>query len=337
MSARDILVLAEVRHNTVRRDTVQRDTLADITLELLAAARGLAAATGGQVVALVLSADGAAFAPSLTAADRIVLVNDPQLAAFSPEPYLAALCDVTGAEQPRAVLIGGTSIGWDVAPMLAARLQAPLVTGCKAIQAEGDSLVVTAAFCGGKLLAEVQVDASPAVLMILPGSFRPTGIAGQGHTELRVPAQPLSAGAVRFQDWILPDATDVDITQQDVLVAVGRGIQQQDNIELANELAQALGGAVCASRPVVDQGWLPPTRQVGKSGMTVKPKLYLALGISGAPEHQEGMKGSDLIIAVNTDAKAPIFDIAQYGAEADVLELLPALVEAVKSAKSCTG
>jgi electron transfer flavoprotein alpha subunit len=125
----------------------------------------------------------------------------------------------------------------------------------------------------------------------------------------------------------------VDITQQAVLVGVGRGIQQQDNVGLAEELAQALGGAVCASRPVVDQGWLPTTRQVGKSGMTVKPKAYLALGISGAPEHQEGMKGSDLIIAVNTDAKAPIFDVAHYGVEVDVLDLLPALVEAVQARK----
>jgi electron transfer flavoprotein alpha subunit len=141
------------------------------------------------------------------------------------------------------------------------------------------------------------------------------------------------SGAVRFQDWVLPEAGDVDITQQNVLVAVGRGIQQEDNIELAEELAQALDGAVCASRPVVDQGWLPATRQVGKSGMTVKPKLYLALGISGAPEHLEGMQGADLIIAVNTDPKAPIFDAAHYGTQIDALDLLPALVEAVNAKK----
>ncbi|MCC6126185.1 MAG: electron transfer flavoprotein subunit alpha/FixB family protein [Pirellulales bacterium] len=323
MSAQDILVLAEI----------QRDALADSTLELLAAARGLAKAGGGQVLALVFSPDGARHAPSLSAADRIIAVDDPQLTAYSPEPFLAALQEIIASEKPRAVLIGGTSIGWDLGPLLAARLGAPLVTGCKAIEADGDALRVTASFCGGKMLAEVRAKASPAILVALPGSFRPDGEAGKAVVEQRKPAAPLSAGAIAFDDWILPQAGDVDITQQDMLVAVGRGIQQKDNLELAEELAQTLGGAVCASRPVVDQGWLPPTRQVGKSGMTVKPKLYLALGISGAPEHQEGMKAADLIIAVNTDPKAPIFDIAHYGAEVDALDLLPALTAALQAKK----
>jgi electron transfer flavoprotein alpha subunit len=323
MSAQDVLVLADI----------QRGALADMTLELLAAARGLAAETGGQVLALVLSPDGASYAPSLGAADRIVLIDDPRLAGYSPEPFLAALHEVVAAEGPRAVLIGATSIGWDLGPLLAARLAAPLVTGCKAVQADGDALRVTTSFCAGKMMAEVQVKASPAVLVVLPGSFRPDGQAGKAVVQQRKPAAPLAAGAVAFDDWILPEAGDVDITQQDVLVAVGRGIQQKDNLELAEELAQALGGAVCASRPVVDQGWLPPTRQVGKSGMTVKPKLYLALGISGAPEHQEGMKDAEVIIAVNTDPKAPIFDVAHFGAEVDVLDFLPALTGAIQARK----
>lgn len=323
MSSRDVLVLAE----TVR------DALAGVTLELLSAARGMTAAAGGEVVALVLSQDGAGYTSSLGAADRIVLVDDPQLAAYSPGAFLAVLKEVISAEQPRAVLIGGTSIGWDVAPMLSARLAAPLVLGCKQIAAEGDALAVTSSFCGGKMTAEVRVDASPAILMVLPGSFRPASEAGKAQVERRAVSAPLVSGAVRFEEWILPEAGDVDITQQDILVAIGRGIQQKDNVELAEELAQALGGAVCASRPVVDQGWLPATRQVGKSGMTVKPKLYLALGVSGAPEHLEGMNGSELIIAVNTDPKAPIFDTAHYGAEVDALELLPCLMEALSAKK----
>lgn len=323
MSAHDVLVLAEV----------QRDTLADVTLELLAGARALASATGGQVLALVLGADGARFAPSLGAADRILVVDDPCLAAYAPEPFAEALRQVVADETPRAVLIGATSIGWDLGPLLAAALGAPLVTGCKAVEADGAGLRVTASFCGGKMMAEVRVDAAPAILVVLPGSFRPETAPGSAAVEARKPAAPLPSGAIVFDEWVLPAAGDVDITQQDVLVAVGRGIQQQDNLELAEELAATLGGAVCASRPVVDQGWLPPTRQVGKSGMTVKPKLYLALGISGAPEHQEGMKGADTIIAVNTDPKAPIFEIAHYGAEIDLLELIPALSEALAAKK----
>jgi len=323
MSAQDVLVLAEI----------QRDALADVSLELVAAGRALASATGGELVVLVLSQDGERFAAALVGADRIVLIDDPQLAAYAPEPFLAALQEVIAAEQPRAVLIASTSIGWDLAPMLSARLNAPLVTGCKAMAADGDGLQVTSSFCAGKMTAEVHVGGSPAVLMVLPGSFRPVDSVGKAQLQRRPLSAHLEPGAVRFEELILPEATDVDITQQDILVAVGRGIQQKDNVELAEELAGLLGGAVCASRPVVDQGWLPATRQVGKSGMTVKPKLYLALGISGAPEHQEGMKGSDLIVAVNTDPKAPIFDVAHYGAEVDALELLPALVEAVKAKK----
>ncbi len=324
MSASDVLVVAEIHRRAV----------AGITCELLTAARGLTAATGGQVICVVLSDDGARYVPSLSAADRIIQVDDPQLADFAPEPFVTALAQVVAAQQPRAVLVPGSSIGWDLAPLLAGRLQAPLVTACKSVEVAGSALAVKASFYAGKMTADLSIDASPAVLMIMPGSFRAATEAGAGQVESHAPAAPLAPGAVRFQDWVLPEAGDVDITQQDILVAVGRGIQQQDNVALAEELAQALGGAVCASRPVVDQGWLPATRQVGKSGMTVRPKLYLALGVSGAPEHLEGMDGAELVIAVNTDPTAPIFGAAHYGAEADALDLLPALVEAISAQRA---
>jgi electron transfer flavoprotein alpha subunit len=138
---------------------------------------------------------------------------------------------------------------------------------------------------------------------------------------------------VTVKQYIEPDTNDVDITKEKMLVSVGRGIQNKDNIELANELAAALGCAVSASRPVVDQGWMPTTRLVGKSGKQVKPKIYLALGISGAPEHVEGMGGSEAIIAVNTDENAPVFNIAKYGTTIDMFELLPVLTEKVKQAR----
>ena len=323
MSAQDILVVAETK----------QDAVADITLELLGGARTLAAATGGQVVALVLSDAGAKYTDALKAADRILLIDDPALAAYSPEPFLAALAGVVQEETPRAVLVGSTSIGWDLAPSLAARLGAPLAIGCRAVEVDGDAVKATCGICGGKMLADVRLAGAPAVLMVLAGAFAPAAEGGAAQVEARAPAAPLASDAIAFEQLILPEAGDVDITSQEVLVAVGRGIQQEDNMEVAQQLADLLGGAVCASRPIVDQGWLPATRQVGKSGMTVKPKLYLALGISGAPEHQEGMAGSDLIIAVNTDPKAPIFDIAQFGVEMDLMDLVEPLIEAIEAKK----
>ncbi len=149
-----------------------------------------------------------------------------------------------------------------------------------------------------------------------------------------MPAPGIEALRVSLRQYIEPEAGDVDISKEPILIAVGRGIQREDNLELAEELAEALGGEVCASRPVVDQGWLPSTRLVGKSGKKVKPRVYLALGISGAPEHAEAITDSDMIIAINTDPLAPIFDVAQYGIEADMFDLLPVLTEKIQEIKS---
>ncbi len=320
MSATDILVLAESH----------ADGVTDMTLELLAAARQLAGSTGGKVVAVLLSEDGASRAAALAAADRILAVDDPLLAAYSPQPYLAVLEAVIGSESPRAVLFGSTTIGLDVAPALGARLGVPVLNGCQVLEAAGDVIRATCSLCAGKLLADVQVRERSVFAVVLPGAFRATQQQGEGKLESVPSPMPLEAGPIRFEEMVLPEAGDVDITQEDILVSVGRGIQQEDNLEVAEELAQALGGQLCASRPIIDQGWLPTTRQVGKSGMVVHPKLYLALGVSGAPEHVEGMKDSELIIAVNTDAAAPIFDVAQFGVQMDLLDVVPPLVEALK-------
>ncbi|MCS7306507.1 MAG: electron transfer flavoprotein subunit alpha/FixB family protein [Thermoguttaceae bacterium] len=327
MSASDILVLAET----------PRGNLSGMVAELLGAARSLATATGGQVIAVLLSNDGTPFVSGLQGADRIVLVNHPSLAEYSPLPFLAALQAVIQAQTPRAVLIGSTSIGWDIAPLLAARLNAPLALGCQQISIQDGQLAATCSLCGGKMLAEVRIQQAPAILMVLPGNFAPANTPGKAHLETFSPPVELSGGdsaGVVFRQWILPPPGDIDITTQTILVGVGRGIQQKENLEPIQQLAEILGGAVCASRPIVDQGWLPTTRQVGKSGMTVKPKLYLALGISGAPEHVEGMSGSDLIIAVNTDPKAPIFDIADYGVQMDLMDLVEPLTQAIQAKKA---
>jgi electron transfer flavoprotein alpha subunit len=151
--------------------------------------------------------------------------------------------------------------------------------------------------------------------------------------EVRASPTSLEALPVRFLKLIEPKMEDIDVRKIPVLVAAGRGIQAKDNLAAVEALAKELGGAVCATRPIVDQGWLPRTRQIGRSGMTVKPRLYLALGVSGAPEHTEGMKASELIIAVNKDPEAPIFEIAHYGATVDALELVPILTERIREAK----
>jgi electron transfer flavoprotein alpha subunit len=311
----------------------QGDAVADITFELLAVARRLADATAGRVIAVLMSGQGAVQVAALAGADRVVVVEDPLLAEFAPRPYLAVLEHIVRAEEPRAVLIGSTSVGLDLAPLLAAQLGAPVVGNCRSVTVDGTAIQVEASLCGGKMIAETRIEASPAVVTLLPGSYR--GL--EGTTAPATPAAkalaspvPLEVGRVQFETMIPPEAGDVDITQEDVLVAVGRGIQQEDNIEVAEELASAVGGQLCASRPIVDQGWLPITRQVGKSGMTVKPKCYFALGVSGAPEHVEGIQGVDLFIAVNSDPEAPIFDVAHYGIVGDLLDIVPAVTEALR-------
>jgi electron transfer flavoprotein alpha subunit len=173
----------------------------------------------------------------------------------------------------------------------------------------------------------------PVVIGLWPGA-RPPEAAHTGKPPAVVedvsPALP-AATCVKLKQYLEPETGDIDITQQPVLVSVGRGIQGKENVELAEELAELLGGAVAGSRPVIDQGWLSLSRQVGKSGATVKPKLYIAAGISGAPEHVEGMRGASLIVAINTDAQAPIFQFAHYGIVGDALDVIPALTEAVRA------
>jgi electron transfer flavoprotein alpha subunit len=179
---------------------------------------------------------------------------------------------------------------------------------------------------------ETEINAPTAIVAILPGSFKKEKgeTTAAAKVKIRNSPVPLDSLKTKFCSVIEPPKGDVDITQQAVLVSVGRGIQNKENIQVAEELAKLLNGVVSASRPVVDQGWLPLTRLVGRSGMLVKPKLYFALGISGAPEHVEGMKNSSTIIAVNTDPKAPIFSIADYGVVCDLFDVANALIEKLR-------
>jgi electron transfer flavoprotein alpha subunit len=254
-------------------------------------------------------------------------IEDAGLAQFNPEAYGKVIEALVKEKSPRVVMFGWTATGMDLAAWLSARLDKPCVAYARDLCIENGSLVVNSQVYGGKMIAEVAPEGDMAVVACVAGAF--SADAGHGSTVATKIASPLSLDGLKmkFMEAIRPAGGDVDITAQDKLVSIGRGIGGKENIELAEELAEKLGAVVSASRPVVDAGWLPRTRQVGKSGLKVKPKLYLMLGISGAPEHLEGMKSAELIIAVNTDKKAPIFNVAHYGATADLFEVAEAMLE----------
>lgn len=312
----DILIITEHMQGKV----------ADISYEMVGKAKELAAALGGQAVAVMLGS-GAADLAGTFAAGTTIYVDDPALANFNPEAYGRVIAALVEEKAPKVTMFGNTSLGMDLAAWLSAKTDQPCIAYVNNLTVEAGSLVATSQLYGGKMVAESVPVGDSVIVSVLAGTF--PAEAGRGSTapeQIRTPV-PLDDLKTRFVKLIRPEAGDVDITSQDKLVAVGRGIGGKENIELAQELAEALGATVAASRPVTDAGWLPKTRQVGKSGVSVKPKLYLMLGISGAPEHLEGMKDAELIIAVNTDANAPIFDVAHYGATCDLFEVAEAMLE----------
>jgi electron transfer flavoprotein alpha subunit len=308
-----------------------RGQVTDITYVMLAAAHELAKFSGGKVIGVLLGSNAQSLAGQLKA-DQVFYIDHSNLAEFTPEAYQKTLAEIIAKQSPRAVLMGNTSIGTDLASVLSARFDLPLVSSCQMVNSDGNLI---SQICGGKIMAETALAEQTTFITMLPSGYKPeAGKSDTPPTVVPLDAPDLSDLKVTLTQYVEPEAGDVDISKEPVLVAVGRGIQNQDNIELAQELADALGGVVCASRPVVDQGWLPTNLLVGKSGKSVKPKLYLALGISGAPEHAEGMSGSEMILAINMDPAAPIFDLATYGTTADLFDLVPILSEQVRQAKS---
>jgi electron transfer flavoprotein alpha subunit len=314
-----------------------RGKVADISYMMLAQARQITDQSGGQVVALLLGHNVNSLADRLNA-DRVWQADHPALEEFTWDGYLAVLAEMVKSNPPRLVLFGDTTLGAGLAGGLSARLGMPLVSYCRSLTSNAGSLEFTSQVYGGKLLAQGSIPPETTCVAMIPGVFKTEeGLNGHMVETTPFPIESVEAELigmrVTLKKYLEPEAGDVDITREPILIGVGRGIQRQDNLELAEELAESLGGVVCGTRPLIDQGWLPVSRLVGKSGKTVKPKLYLALGISGAPEHTEAMSDGELIIAVNTDPKAPIFDLAKYGAEADILDLMPALTEKIRQAK----
>ena len=300
-----------------------------LSIELLNLANSIKG--DGTSEAVVIGKDVGNFANELAKyADKVWKIEDDSLENYNPDLYIDVLLQLFEKEKPDVILVGNTAQGGEFAPYLAAKMNAPVVTDVVGVDA-ADGLKASRYLFQGKLMVDLKIKSLPCVLTIRQGVFKEGSEINGEVVDSGI--KPSKAPTRSFVQYIEPEVGEVDIAQADVIVAVGRGIEDESNIELAEELAGLLGGVVAGSRPVIDNGWLPKDRQVGISGKTVKPKLYIALGISGAFQHVMGMKDSELIIAVNKDPEAPIFGVAHYGVVADLFEVVPELVEKLKEVK----
>ncbi|MBA3323606.1 MAG: electron transfer flavoprotein subunit alpha/FixB family protein [Pyrinomonadaceae bacterium] len=321
-----ILIFAEHRDGAFNKTS----------FEALAAAQQLGASLNQPVVAVVLSTD-AALAQEIAGYDvsKVISVESPKLNEYTPDGYTDAMEQAVRALDPQYVIMPHTYLVRDYAPKLAARFGKGLISDCVRLTAEGGSEVVfSRRIFLGKIDADVVTDGeSPVFATFQSGAFR--GDQAKRGAGAVMESMPVEVGEIRMQpEPAFQEVKQaVDLTKANVIVAIGRGIKGEENIAQAQALAEALGGDLAASRPICDAGWLPIDRQIGSSGQTVAPKLYIALGISGAIQHLVGMKNSDTIVAVNKDPEAPIFDIADYGIVGDIFEVMPVLTEEVKKLK----
>jgi electron transfer flavoprotein alpha subunit len=313
-----ILVVAEQRDGTLNR----------ATLETIAAAQKLAGDM--PVKAAVFGQSVAAVAQELaTTVSEVLLVEHQTLAAYTPDGFTSALQQTVAAAQPAYVLLPHTYQTRDFAPMAAVRLGASLITDVTGVNGTGAAATFTRPMFQGKLSAEVRPQGeAPRCITIQIGAFRADAVKrGEAGPVTRVDVTIDPSAIRQAPEAPFKEAKQaVDLGQAERIVAVGRGIKSQENIAVAERLAKAISAEIAASRPICDSGWLPMDRQIGSSGQTVAPKLYVALGISGAIQHLVGMKGARTIVAINKDADAPIFEVADYGIAGDLFEIVPALV-----------
>jgi electron transfer flavoprotein alpha subunit len=318
-----VLVVAEINDGKLR----------DASMELVAFAQKVAGGSDREVKSLVIGSGVEAIASDLAGkgGGETYLVDSADLANYSVEGFKKAILAAVEAAGADLVLFSNTPTGWDVAPRIAANLDRAFVSDCTNIEADGSGFSITRRVFNGKLDAQLSV-AGAAVATVQPGAMEPFDGSSDGAvTKLDV---DLSGAKAKFIKIKMSESTGIDLTKADVVVSGGRGVGDPEKFpEIILPLADALGGAMGASRPVVDAGWLPHAHQVGSSGQVVTPKLYIACGISGAIQHLVGMKGSNFIVAINKDADAPIFEVADVGIVADLFEIVPALTEAVAAAK----
>jgi len=269
-------------------------------------------------------------------ADKILVVEDDKLENFNAEAYQRVLSHLIKERKPILTLIGHTSFGMDLAPALAAELGIPLATDCIGFELQDGRLVAIRQMYGGKVNARISFKTAPYMATIRSAAFKAEEPGLSAEVEKAPSPLTEEITTKRFLEYVEAAVGEVDITQAERIVAVGRGVGDYSDEKVRSiieELANELGAVIACSRPIVDKGWLPKDRQVGTSGKTVKPKLYLALGISGAFQHVAGMSASETIVAVNKDPKAPIFTVADYGIVDDLFKVVPVLTEKVREAK----
>ena len=327
-----ILVVVEQREGKLNR----------VSWETLTAGQALAAETGWTLEAAVLGSRTGALAKEVAAKKvaKVYAIESPKLEPYTPDAFVAALKQFISSKQPKLVLMPHTYQVRDFVPKLATAMGRTAISDCIGYRKEGDKLLLTRQMFQGKLAADVSFACDPPWFVTFQnGAFRGDKVEAESSVA------PVEAVDVEIPENIIRNKPHevfkeakqaVDLTQAEIIVAVGRGIKEQKNIEIAKQLAEALGGEIAASRPICDSGWLPMDRQIGSSGQTVAPKLYLALGISGAIQHIVGMKGARTIIAVNKDSEAPIFEIADYAIVGNLFDIVPPLIEEVKKAKAAS-
>jgi electron transfer flavoprotein alpha subunit len=323
-----ILVFAEQREGKLNR----------VTYEAVVAGQRLAAGLGLPLSVVLLGSGVDSIAQELATkkADAVYLVNNQHLERYTPDGFSLAMRQVIEQLQPQYVLLAHTYLVRDFAPKLATSLGKALVADCVGYKLEGKVLTLVRQIFQGKINADVSIhDSAPILVSFQAGAFRGDD-AEAGSAEVKNLSVQLSADQIRLQPQELfrEAKQSVDLTQSKIIVSVGRGIKEKDNIAIVEKLAAALDADIGASRPICDSGWLPMERQIGSSGQTVAPKLYLAVGISGAIQHVVGMKNASTIVAINKDANAPIFDIADLGVVGDLFEVVPALVDEIEKAKA---
>ncbi len=324
--ADDILVFAEHQGGKLVRPT----------WEALAAGQHLAQELGAGVSAVVLGATTGELARELAAADvtEVLAVESPLLAEYTADGYTESLRQLVGDRKPRFIVFSHTYQVRDFVPKLAAALDRGFVSDCLSYRREDGRTVFVRQVFQGKFNADVEFAGDPPYLVSFQaGSFREDSVR-RARAPAKVTATPVALAPEKIRakpgERFREAKQAVDLTQAEIIVAVGRGIKAPENLELVKKLAEALGAEIGASRPICDGGWLPMDRQIGSSGQTVAPKLYVALGISGAIQHQVGMKGSRTVVAINKDKEAPIFEVSTYGVVGDLFEIVPPLIEELK-------